>query len=73
MRRAITNNLESNLYLLDNIDSILLHKLKNDLFSFEFNVFDFYEKYEHLIPFTLSSQIILNKYNLKKYYYIIIY
>ena len=67
IRRAITNNLESNLYLLDNIDSILLHKLKNDLFSFEFNVFDFYEKYEHLIPFTLSSQIILNKYNLSKY------
>ena len=67
IRRVITNNLESNIYLIDNIDSILIHKLRNDLFSFEFNIFDFYDKYENLNPFTLSSQIILNKYNLKKY------
>ena len=67
IRRAITNNLSTNIYLLDNIDGIIIHKLKNDLFNFEFNIFDFYDKYEKLDPFTLSSQIILNKYNLSKY------
>ena len=67
LRRAFSKNLESNFYLLDNIDSLLVNKLSNDLFSFEFNVFDFYDKYENLSPFTLASQIILNKYDLSKY------
>ena len=67
IRRAFSKNLESNFYLLDNIDSLLVNKLSNDLFSFEFNVFDFYDKYENLSPFTLASQIILNKYDLSKY------
>ena len=66
IRRAFSKNLESNFYLLDNIDSLLVNKLSNDLFSFEFNVFDFYDKYENLSPFTLASQIILNKYDLSK-------
>ena len=67
IRRAFSKNLESNFYLLDNIDSLLVNKLSNDLFSFDFNVFDFYDKYENLSPFTLASQIILNKYDLSKY------
>ena len=67
LRRAFSKNLESNFYLLDNIDSLLVNKLSNDLFSFDFNVFDFYDKYENLSPFTLASQIILNKYDLSKY------
>ena len=67
IRRAFSKNLESNFYLLDNIDSLLVNKLSNDLFSFDFNVFDFYDKYEILSPFTLASQIILNKYDLSKY------
>ena len=67
IRRAFSKNVQSNFYLLDNIDSLLVNKLSNDLFSFEFNVFDFYDKYENLSPFTLASQIILNKYDLSKY------
>ena len=53
----------SNLHIY-NINNLEAQNLENNLFSFEFNVFDFYEKYKFTNPFTISSQILLQKYDI---------
>ena len=52
---------------LNNIPELDIQNIENDLFSFEFNIFDFYDKFKNINPFTLSSQIILQKYDIIKY------
>ena len=56
----------SNLHIY-NINNLEAQNLENNLFSFEFNVFDFYEKYKFTNPFTISSQILLQKYDIINY------
>ena len=56
----------SNLHIY-NISNLEAQNLENNLFSFEFNVFDFYEKYKFTNPFTISSQILLQKYDIINY------
>ena len=52
---------------MNNIPELDIQNIENDLFSFEFNIFDFYDKFKNINPFTLSSQIILQKYDIIKY------
>ena len=54
----------SSIPILKNINEYEMHYIENDLFSFEFNIFDFYEKNKNINPFTLASQILLQKYDI---------
>ena len=57
----------SSIPILKNINEYEMHYIENDLFSFEFNIFDFYEKNKNINPFTLASQILLQKYDIIYY------
>ena len=57
----------SSIPILKNINEYEMEYIENDLFSFEFNVFDFYEKNKNINPFTLASQILLQKYDIIYY------
>jgi hypothetical protein len=66
VNKSPKKNYSSNLHL-NNIAELDIQNIENDLFSFEFNIFDFYEKFKNINPFTLSSQIMLQKYDIIKY------
>ena len=57
----------SSIPILKNINEYEMENIENDLFSFEFNIFDFYEKNKNVNPFTLASQILLQKYDIIYY------
>ncbi len=66
VNKSPKKNYSSNLHL-NNIAELDIQNIENDLFSFEFNIFDFYEKNKNVNPFTLASQILLQKYDIIYY------
>ena len=66
VNKSPKKNHSSNLHL-NNIAELDIKNIENNLFSFEFNIFDFYDQFKNINPFILSSQIILQKYDIIKY------